>query len=114
MNQSWLLLKYRKDGTRFEIETLNPNSSPEERSALERLSLVRQIEKIRYKVPSEDLTWEIDVYQGENKGLITVDVELPERDYPLCFPNLVNAQWEITGNPKYTNRNLGRRPYSTW
>lgn len=106
--------EYQKDGSRFEFETLNPKSSHEERSTLKRLSLVPPIEKIRYRVPFEGLTWEIDVYQGENRGLITVDVELPEIGYLLSFPKWVNTQREITHDPEFSNMNLGRRPYSTW
>jgi len=106
--------EYRKDGSRFEFETLNPKSSSEERSTLKRLSLVPPIEKIRYRVPFEGLTWEIDVYQGENDGLITVDVEFPEIGYPLRFPKWVNTHREITEDREYSNLNLGRRPYSTW
>lgn len=103
-----------EDGSRFEFETLNPNSSLEERSTLKRLSLVPPIEKIRHRIPFEGLTWEIDVYQGENRGLITVDVEFPEIGYLLHFPKWVDTQREITQEPKYFNINLGRRPYSTW
>ena len=103
-----------EDGSRFEFETLNSKSSLEERSTLKRLSLVPPIEKIRYRIPFEGLTWEIDVYQGENKGLITVDVEFPEVGYPLDFPKWVDTQREITQEPKYFNINLGRSPYSTW
>lgn len=106
--------EYNKDGSRFEFETLNSKCSQEERSTLKRLSLVPPIEKIRYRIPFEDLTWEIDVYQEENKGLITVDVEFPEIGYPLCFPEWVNTQRDITKDPKFSNINLGRRPYSTW
>lgn len=103
-----------EDGSRFEYETLNPKSSPEERSTFKRLSLVPPIEKIRYKIPFEELTWEVDVYQGENKGLITVDVEFPEIGYRLNFPKWVDTQREITGDSNYSNINLGRRPYSAW
>ena len=106
--------EYNKDGSRFEFETLNPNSTHEERSTLKRLSLVPPIEKIRYRVSFDALTWEIDVYQADNRGLITVDVELPEIGYPLNFPKWVNTQREITHDPEFSNINLGRRPYSTW
>ena len=103
-----------EDGSRFEFETLNPKSSREERSTLKRLSLVPPIEKIRYRIPFEGLTWEVDVYQEENKGLITVDVEFPEVGYPLDFPKWVDTHREITQDTKYFNINLGRSPYSTW
>ncbi|HEY8910493.1 MAG TPA: adenylate cyclase [Desulfosporosinus sp.] len=106
--------EYNKDGSRFEFETINPNSSYEERSTLNRLSLVPPIEKIRYRVPVEGLTWEIDVYQKDNTGLITVDIELPEIGYHLNFPKWVNTLREITHDPEFSNINLGRRPYSAW
>ncbi|MDR3540074.1 MAG: adenylate cyclase [Desulfosporosinus sp.] len=104
----------REDGSRFEFETLNPLSSPEERSTFKRLSLVPPIEKIRYRIPFAGLTWEIDVYQRENRGLITVDVEFPEIGYLLHFPKWVDSEREITGDPEFSNFNLGRKPYSTW
>jgi len=106
--------EHKKDGSRFEFETLNPISSYEERSTLKRLSLAPPIEKIRYRVPLEGLIWEIDVYQAENMGLITVDVELPELGYHLNFPKWVNTQREITRDLEFSNMNLGKRPYSTW
>lgn len=103
-----------EDGSRFEFETLNPKSSSEERGTFKKLSLVPPIEKIRYRIPFEGLIWEIDVYQGENRGLITVDVEFPEIGYPLLFPKWVNTDREITGDSQFSNFNLGRRPYSSW
>ena len=35
------------------------------------------IEKLRYRLPQHGLTWEIDVFQGENEGLIIAEIELP-------------------------------------
>jgi len=104
----------REDGSRFEFETLNTKSTAEERSTFKQLSLVPPIEKIRYRIPFAGLTWEIDVYQGENSGLITVDVEFPEIGYALHFPKWVNTEREITRDSSFSNFNLGRRPYSTW
>jgi CYTH domain-containing protein len=106
--------KAHEDGSRFEYETLNPKSTPEERSTFRQLSLVPPIEKIRYRIPFEGLIWEVDVYQGENIGLITVDVEFPEIGFPLHFPKWVNTEREISRNPEFSNYNLGRRPYSSW
>jgi len=103
-----------EDGSRFEYETFNSKSSLEERSTFKKLSLVPPIEKIRYRIPFEGLIWEVDVYQGENEGLITVDVEFPEIGYPLRFPKWVDAEREITRDPEYSNFNLGKRPYSVW
>ena len=34
------------------------------------------IEKVRHKVPFGGLTWEVDVFAGENEGLVIGEVEL--------------------------------------
>lgn len=67
-----------------------------------------------YNIPHDGLIWEVDEYQKENWGLITVDVEIPEIGYPLTFPKWVNFEHEITHDPMFFNINLGRRPYSKW
>ncbi|MGC7872408.1 adenylate cyclase [Desulfosporosinus sp. SYSU MS00001] len=104
----------RPDGSRQEIETLNPSSTQEEQDALKRISLAPPIEKIRYELPYGGLIWEVDVYQMENRGLITVDVEIPEVGYFLTFPKWVNWERDITHDSAYFNINLARRPYTTW
>ncbi|MDQ7096021.1 adenylate cyclase [Desulfosporosinus sp. PR] len=104
----------RSDGSRMEIETVNHQSTPEERAALERLSLVPPVEKVRYRIPYGGLIWEIDKYQKKNSGLITVDVEIPEIGYPLTFPDWVDSEREITSDSRFFNLSLGRNPYSQW
>ncbi|WP_407308657.1 adenylate cyclase [Desulfosporosinus sp. SB140] len=104
----------RSDGSRMEIETVKHKATSDERAALKRLSIVTPIEKIRYRIPYKGLIWEIDNYQKENLGLVTVDVEIPEIGYPLIFPSWVNFEQEITADSRYFNINLGRKPYSKW
>lgn len=104
----------QSDGSRFELETEKDGVSLEEKNQLKALALYPVIEKIRYRIPFQGLVWEVDVYQGENQGLITADVELPHMDYPVKFPEWIRSQDEITTNPRYFNINLGRFPYSQW
>lgn len=85
-----------------------------EREKLKALAVRKPIEKIRYKVPYEGLVWEIDVYQGDNEGLISAEAELPTADYPIVFPEWIDSTSEIGNNPKYRNSNLGENPYKTW
>jgi CYTH domain-containing protein len=70
------------------------------------------IEKIRYKVKAGDLVWEIDVFGGENKGLIVAEVELDSEDQRLIKPDWIGE--EVTGDPRYFNSNLIKNPYSKW
>jgi adenylate cyclase len=70
------------------------------------------IEKVRYKVPSGGLTWEVDEFQGDNKGLVVAEVELSDPDRSFDLPEWVGE--EVTGDPRYFNSNLIAHPYSTW
>jgi CYTH domain-containing protein len=106
--------RLNKDGSRFELETEKSGVSIDEQEDLKSLARYPVIEKIRYRIPYFDLIWEVDVYQGENLGLITVDVELPSLNYPIKFPEWVNPEAEITTDPRYFNWNLGQFPYSKW
>lgn len=85
-----------------------------ERDKLKLLAIRKPIEKIRYKIPYEGLIWEIDVYQGDNEGLISAEVELPSVDYLIVFPKWIDNESEIGGDPKYQNANLGENPYKNW
>lgn len=108
------LKKVQPDGSRFELETEKDMALPEEGSALLNLAIYPVVEKVRYRLPFAGLTWEVDVYQGENQGLITVDVELPSLDFPVVFPDWVDQEREITHDPRYFNTNLGKTPFSHW
>ncbi len=70
------------------------------------------IEKKRYKIPYEGLTWEIDEFFGENQGLIVAEVELQSEDQQFKKPDWVGA--EVTGDPRYFNANLISHPYTKW
>jgi len=70
------------------------------------------VEKIRYRIPIGDLTWEVDEFFGVNEGLIVAEVELQSEDQPFDKPDWIGE--EVTGDPKYFNANLVARPFSTW
>jgi len=102
------------NGSRFELETFKDFSTEEERRTLQALSIFPVIEKVRYKLPYAGLVWEIDVYQGENNGLVTADVELPYFDYPILFPPWIDEKADITWDERYFNTNLGLNPFNNW
>jgi adenylate cyclase len=81
----------------------------------ERLMLLRSgsvIEKIRHIVPIGDLTWEIDTFLGDNAGLIIAEVELTHVDQTVVIDPWVGD--EITGQARYYNSALARRPFQSW
>ncbi|MBW1994277.1 MAG: CYTH domain-containing protein, partial [Deltaproteobacteria bacterium] len=70
------------------------------------------IEKNRYKIIYEGLTWEVDEFFGDNQGLILAEVELKSEDQKFKKPEWIGE--EVTGDPKYFNSNLIKNPYKYW
>jgi adenylate cyclase len=70
------------------------------------------VEKTRHLIPSGKLTWEVDVFLGENDGLVIAEIELPDEAHPIERPDWIGA--EVTGQAQYYNSSLARRPYSLW
>ncbi|MFL1010700.1 CYTH domain-containing protein [Flavisericum labens] len=70
------------------------------------------IDKIRYEVKLKNHTFEIDEFFGENEGLVVAEVELNHENEIFERPNWLGA--EVTGNPKYYNAQLSKKPFKTW
>jgi adenylate cyclase len=70
------------------------------------------IEKLRYELPQDGLTWEIDVFQGESQGLIIAEIELPCEDKAFRRPQWLGP--EITSDTRYSNASLALAPFRTW
>lgn len=70
------------------------------------------IEKVRHVVPWHDLAWEIDVFAGDNAGLVVAEIELRHEHQPVELPAWVGA--EVTGQPKYYNSFLVEHPFRSW
>ena len=70
------------------------------------------IEKLRYKLPWQDLVWEIDVFQGENQGLVVAEIELPHEDKVFERPDWLGR--EVTSDRRYSNASLAKLPFQEW
>lgn len=71
------------------------------------------IEKIRHIVPSNDnLYFEVDEFFGENKGLLIAEIELPHENTIFTKPSWLGE--EVTGQLKYYNAMLAKKPFSEW
>jgi len=82
------------------------------REMLNKVCHAQTIEKLRYLVRHQDLIWEIDSYQGANKGLIVAEVELQSEDQPIQLPEWIDI--EVTDDPRYSNYSLALNPYINW
>lgn len=70
------------------------------------------IEKTRYLVPHQGHTWEVDVFDGANAGLIIAELELSDAAEAFELPAWVGD--EVSLDRRYTNAYLSQHPYSTW
>jgi adenylate cyclase len=81
----------------------------------EALILLRQgsvVEKVRYLLPFDDLAWEVDVFSGENLGLVLAEIELRHEQQHIELPPWIGK--EVTGQHEYYNGFLAQRPFCSW
>jgi len=70
------------------------------------------IEKTRYYVKYAEHVWEVDVFEGDNAGLVVAEVELGSEDEPFERPPWIGE--EVSGDPRYYNVCLAKHPYKSW
>jgi adenylate cyclase len=110
-SRAWLTIKGKTVGARrVEYEYEIPLSDAEQ--MLDSLCERPLIEKTRYEVPVRGHTWEIDVFEGDNAGLIIAEIELQDEAETFEVPSWVGE--EVTDDARYFNSNLVREPYATW
>lgn len=111
-DRGWLTIKGEsRDGgvSRFEWEKEIP---VEEARQLMELAVGTRIEKIRYLADYRGQRFEIDVFEGENRGLVVAELELPSPDTPVEKPSWLGR--EVTGERRYYNSQLISNPYCRW
>jgi len=69
-------------------------------------------QKTRYRIPYKGFTWEVDVFSGDNEGLIVAEIELNHEDEQFEKPAWVMQ--EVTDDGRYTNSTLAAHPYKNW
>jgi len=72
----------------------------------------KAIEKIRYEVRYENMIWEIDVFKGDNEGLVLAEIELSHEEQEFIKPHWVGD--EVTHDKRYYNASLFENPYKNW
>jgi CYTH domain-containing protein len=70
------------------------------------------IDKIRYEILVGKHTFEVDVFSGENQGLVMAEVELSEENEFFEKPKWLGI--EVTGDKRYFNSYLSENPFTTW
>lgn len=95
--------------TRLEWEKEIPQNEAE---LLLKLCEPNLIEKTRYEVIVNNHIFEIDVFDGENKGLIVAEIELSHEHETFKKPIWLGK--EVTGDIRYYNSQLSKIPYRNW
>ncbi len=70
------------------------------------------IEKTRYHVDYAGHRWEIDVFEGDNAGLVVAEIELTDENEPFERPPWLGE--EVSDDPRYYNVSLVKHPYRDW
>lgn len=79
---------------------------------LDDLCLPGRIEKTRYKIPYQGFVWEVDEFEGDNKGLIVAEVELNDSATNVPLPPWVGE--EVSQDYRYANSELSKNPFRKW
>ncbi|GJM34726.1 MAG: CYTH domain-containing protein [Saprospiraceae bacterium] len=109
-DQGKLTIKGKTVGTtRLEFEYDIPSEE-----AVQLLELCERplIEKVRYIVKDEGNIWEIDEFDGANKGLLIAEIELGAESQTVNIPDWIGE--EVSHDIRYYNSSLIKKPYGEW
>lgn len=73
------------------------------------------VKKTRYLLPyggEGNYVWEVDVFHGDNNGLIKIEIELDREDVVLSLPPWIYT--EVTYHEAYSGKNLAKNPFCSW
>ena len=110
-DSAWLNIKGATSGIRrAEFEYPIPLEDAE--AILQGVAQRPYISKTRYKVKCGNHIWDLDLFEGENRGLVMAEVELKNETEPFEMPEWAGE--EVSGDPRYYNASLVKTPYTAW
>lgn len=109
-DEAFLTIKGKSSGiSRTELEYKVP---VEEAKVLMTMCLDFIVEKTRYTDKIGSLIWEIDVFKGENEGLVLAEVELESENQHVDLPDWIEK--EVSDDYRFFNSWLSQNPFSGW
>ena len=106
-DQAWITVKGRTQGiSRVEYEYAIP---AEDARGLLAMCLPSVIDKTRHRIQFAGHLWEVDVFHGDNDGLVMAEVELDDEAIIPPLPPWVGD--EVSGDTRYFNVNLATFPF---
>ena len=79
---------------------------------LDQLCLPGVIDKTRYEQDFGGHKWQIDVFHGDNEGLVVAEIELKREGESFERPDWLLE--EVSSDPRYFNASLSQAPFKTW
>lgn len=70
------------------------------------------IDKTRYEVMFDKKIFEVDVFNGENKGLMIAELELESENETFSKPNWLGV--EVTCDKRFYNSYISQNSYKNW
>ena len=110
-DRAWLNIKSAASGvTRHEYEYEIPPADAH--AILGDLCVKPLIEKTRFVVEHDGRGWEIDVFEGDNAGLVVAEIELESEGEEFLLPPWAGE--DVSSDARYYNQRLVEHPYSGW
>jgi adenylate cyclase len=94
---------------RTELEYEIPKNEAE---VLIKMCLDFPVEKTRFMERIGNVVWEVDVFEGKNKGLVIAEVELKNKNQKIDLPEWIGE--EVSSDTRYYNSSLSCNPFTAW
>ncbi|MBR2179039.1 MAG: CYTH domain-containing protein [Selenomonadaceae bacterium] len=109
-NRGYLTVKGKNTGiSRSEFEYAIPVSDAKELLELCEPSIII---KRRYNINVNGSKWEVDIFEGDNEGLIVAEIELASEDESFSKPDWIGE--EVSFDVRYYNSHLSKQPFKSW
>ena len=103
-NEAFLTIKGKGDIAKLEVENKIPQAHAFALLGLKRDS---EIVKKRYLFPFQGYVWEIDVFEGDNTGLVVAEIELDCEAELFPIPDFIDR--EVSSDKSYSNAALAKK-----
>ena len=109
-DKAFLTIKGKSRGiSRTELEYPIP---PDDAAILMNMCTGHIVEKIRYCEYTGTDLWEVDVFTGENQGLVMAEIELADEEQDFNRPEWITR--EVSDDKRFYNALLSQYPFSGW
>jgi adenylate cyclase len=109
-DKAFITIKGKPKGiVRIELEYEIPKNDAE---VMLGMCLNFLVEKTRFEEQINNMIWEIDVFEGLNKGLVMAEIEMEDEKQKIDLPDWIGE--EVSLDRRYYNSYLSMNPYSKW